>query len=553
MNPARTDASPLPPDASAPNADAPGAEEPNAQGPSVKEPSPNGPIADQPSAKRIARTTLALFAGFATAQTASFLRNAFVGHMLSPGDFGIAATLALTLQLIEIASDLGADRLIVQHPQGDSPELVASVHSSLLLRGVIATAILLSVAPSFTSFMQIPAALWAFQIVAFAPLLKGFMHMDYRRRQRQLDNRGFLLVDSATQVAAAGIAVPSMLLARDYSAIAWVLLLQSALAVLLSHLVAVRPYRLGFDIGVLREIIRFGWPIWLSALPLIAVYQGERLLVGRVFGMSELALFSAAFMIAMVPGLIAAKVGQAVMLPLLAKAQDDQQIFHRRFQLMSDLTAAAAAGYLIFFTIAGGAILPLAFGAHYAGSGALVTCFAAAWAIRMVQAVAGMAMMAKGETRPLLIAGSIRALALIPALVLALQGFGITSITLTGFAGELASLIYMTRGLKRLWPHANPVVDATGENLKALPNMFARSTAILLPLAFLALTGIFRDFSTSFPVTILSALASATIAICAFLIMSPAIRAWALGRRTVAPRIRRHWGRAGSRLRPSSP
>ena len=57
---------------------------------------------------RLAGQGALLFAGFAGAQVCSFLRNALLGHWLAKGDFGIAATLTLTLTLIEILSDLGA-------------------------------------------------------------------------------------------------------------------------------------------------------------------------------------------------------------------------------------------------------------------------------------------------------------------------------------------------------------------------------------------------------------------------------------------------------------
>ena len=42
-----------------------------------------------------------LFTGFGVAQACSFARNSIIGYSLSKGDFGIAATITLILQLIE--------------------------------------------------------------------------------------------------------------------------------------------------------------------------------------------------------------------------------------------------------------------------------------------------------------------------------------------------------------------------------------------------------------------------------------------------------------------
>ena len=351
---------------------------------------------------RIAGQSALLLAGFATAQGASFLRNALIGRYLSPTDFGIAASITLALQLVEILSDLGADRLIVRSEDGDTPAMMATVHAVLLTRGFLTAALLYTVAAPLTAFLRITESLWAFEIIALVPAIKGFMHIDCRRRQRHLDNRPFLLVDSATQVAALLLAIPIITLTESYAAIVWIMLFQSVLAVTTSHLVATRPYQISLDTSILKRLILFGYPILLSAFPLVAVYQGERLLVGRMFGMGELAAYSAAFMITMVPSLIAAKIGQAVMLPLLSAVQKQRRIFAQRFQVMCEIAVAAAAGYLMLFIVAGDKILTLTFGPNYSDMGALLTCFALMWALRIVQAVPGMAMMAKGKTGPLL-------------------------------------------------------------------------------------------------------------------------------------------------------
>lgn len=76
-----------------------------------------------------------LSGGFAAAQLCSFLRNALIGYALSKGDFGIAATITLVLQMLETLSDLGADRLLVQATDGDKPAMMAAAHTTLVQFG----------------------------------------------------------------------------------------------------------------------------------------------------------------------------------------------------------------------------------------------------------------------------------------------------------------------------------------------------------------------------------------------------------------------------------
>lgn len=381
--------------------------------------------------------------GFATGQLCSFLRNAMIGYALSKGDFGIAATITLVLQMLETLSDLGADRLLVQATDGDDPGLMAAAHATLVLRGLLTAVLIYLSAGIVVSFFDIPKARTAFEAAALVPLIKAFMHLDSRRQQRRLNNRNFVLIEVVPQVISLAATMPALALIGGYETVVWIAILLALLSVATSHVVSCRPYRIGIQPEYLKRLIAFGWPIWLSAFPLVIVYQGDRIIVGRLLGMDALAGYSAAFMIAMVPGLLAAKVGHALMLPLLSAQQANRNAFHHRYLIMCEGASIAAAIYLVAFVLAGGIILPLAFGSQYAGLGEIVGWLGAMWSLRMVQAVPGMALMATGDTRPFLTAGILRASALGLAFVAVELRFGLAGVAAAGVAGELASLLYV--------------------------------------------------------------------------------------------------------------
>ena len=433
-------------------------------------PSAGTPIAATPG--RIAGQGAMLFSGYATAQALSFARNAVIGHALSRGDFGIAATITLILQLVETLSDLGSDRLIVQAADGDEPHFVATAHTVLAARGLLLSALMLIGGPLLAQFFAVGHASLAFQIAAFAPLIKGFMHLDCRRSQRRFDNRPQLLVEVVPQAAALALTLPVLVYATDYSAVVWLALAQAATSVAISHVLAERPYRLAIDAGVLTRQVAFGWPILASALPLIAVYQGDRIIIGRLHGMEELAGYTTAFMVTMVPGLIAAKVGHALMLPLFSETLRRGQRLSRRFALMTELTVVIASMFLVVFVVAGDALLPVVFGKSYQGLGAVTAWLALMWSIRMIQAVPGMALMALGTTKPFFVAGVIRANALPFVLAAAIYGHGVAVIAAIGCVFELLSLAYVAHRLQS---------SETG-----LGATFAWRILFLVPVAFTA-------------------------------------------------------------------
>lgn len=409
------------------------------------------------SAARFGAQGAMLFTGYGLSQAMSFCRNAMLGHALSPRDFGIAASIALLLQLVETLSDLGSDRLIVQADDGNDTAFIATTHTVLAARGVILALVMVACGPFAAQFFGTPEATEMFLWAAAVPLIKGFSDLDCRRAQRHFDNRPQILVEVVPQAIALFATLPMVRLAPSYAAVVVIALIQATASVVVSRMVSSAPYRFAANRDVITRLVAFGWPILISALPLIAVYQGDRAIIARLYGVETLAAYSAAFMITMVPGLLAARAGHALMLPLFSDTLRQGGALRSRFALMSEATVLLAALYLAAFVIGGGQLLTLAFGKSYAGFGDVVAWLAVMWSLRMLQAVPGMALMAAGETKPFLVAGIIRASVLPLVLYAALNGAALATLATFGCAGELCSLLYVSlrlesveRGLGRI-------------------------------------------------------------------------------------------------------
>ncbi len=421
----------------------------------IRSTEPDSPLSatnDAGLGRRVALQGTMLFAGFGVAQLLSFARNALIGHALSQTDFGIAATITLMLQLIETLSDLGSDRLIVQADDGTSDRFFATAHAILIARGFLIATTMLIAAPAIAAFFQVQHAIQAFQLAAFGPFLKGFMHLDYRAAQRRFDNRPYLWIEVVPQAAALAMTIPALAMTNDYSLVVGLTLGQAAIAVSMSHLLASRHYDVGLDFTLIKRHLAYGWPILLSAIPVIAVFQGDRIIVGRLLGMEALAVYSAAFMITMVPGLIAGKVGHSLLLPVFSDTLRNGRGIKVRYRSAVEATTVFAALYLAAFCIAGNWLLPVVFGDKYAGFGAITGWLAAMWTVRMIQSVPGMGLMAYGHTKPFLVAGILRAHALPCVLLAALTGYGLATLAAIGVVFEVVSLAYIVTQLERLEP-----------------------------------------------------------------------------------------------------
>lgn len=398
--------------------------------------------------RKLFNQLLLMLAGYGGAQVLGFARNVLLAHLLSKNDFGVAAALTVTLQVFEMVSDLAVDRLILQAPDGAGRKLIDGAHTLLMVRAVIIGTLLWLTAPLLAQLFGLVEATAAFQAVALIPLVKGAMHLDWRRAQRQLDNRAAVVIEALPQAVGVVAVWPAVWLTHDYSAALWVAGVQAAAATLVSHALADTPYRLSLDQHLLRRFLAFGWPIVISAIPLLAVFQGDRMIVVRYLGAEALAGYTAAFLVTMVPATLAVKVGMSLILPLLSDTTSGRRTRNERFLLLSELTVLSAALYLVGFATLGGSVVRIAFGASYDGYGAVTAAVAMAWALRLVQMPVGALFMAVGDNKPVLVAGIVRALALIPALAAAHWGASLPVLGLCAAAGELASLLWLARAVR---------------------------------------------------------------------------------------------------------
>lgn len=415
--------------------------------------------------RRVAGQGVLLFAGFGFAQACSFARNAMLGHMLSKGDFGIAATITLSLQMLETATDIAADRFVIQSDAGSDEQLLGVAHAVQLIRAVLIAAVLWLAAPLAAAFFHTPEAVWAFRAAALALLVKGFTHLDSKRLQKQLDNRAAMGLEVVPQVVALLLTWPIVSALPTYHAVVWLTLAQAAAAVVMSQIIAEKRWALVWNSALLRRLLAFSWPIWLSAIPLMAVFQGDRIIIGRYLGAEALASYTAAVLITMVPGLIASRVSFSLVLPMLSQVKETQQSeqFVTRLALMLESTALVTGLYAAFFMMAGGVVVQLTFGPNYAGLHDVTAALAVMWGARMLQAVPGTALMALGRTDVFPVAGCIRAAALVPAFVLAIGGASLVHVALAGATGEIASFIYLAHTLRMARRgSARPMLHTTG-------------------------------------------------------------------------------------------
>jgi len=393
-----------------------------------------------PSSKRFLKGASVLTASQSVVAVCSLLRNVIVARLISVEDFGIAIMFSLVAAALEMTSNLALDRILVQDDDGHSDAMLASSHAMQFVRGLIGGVILFLLAAPISHLFNVPDVVWAFQTLALLPVLRGLVHWDNVVHQRNLDFRATAIVNALPPAVCVVIAYFGSLWLRDYRAMLLVVLSQAVLMILVSHLLARRPYRWSFRRDLARKKFNFGWPLLVNGLLMFGIFNGDRALVGALFDTATLGWYGAAFALVLVPGMMFAKVCGTLLMPGLSRAKHDPESFRRQCGLALALCFGCAAFITVFFAIGGKSLLLLAFGERYSRGNDLLMLLALGQAIRIARVSPSMISNSQARTTNAMYSNLVRIIGLPLAVVLALLGFGIEWVAVAAIFGELLAM-----------------------------------------------------------------------------------------------------------------
>ncbi|MDG5466835.1 oligosaccharide flippase family protein [Deltaproteobacteria bacterium IMCC39524] len=439
---------------------------------------------------KLFRGAMVLSGTQAVGQVCSLGRNIIVARLISPADFGVAAIFLMTVNLMDMISNMSLDRLLVQAEDGDEEAFQQTAQGLNLVRGAISALIIVLLAIPLSSLFNIPEAVSAFVVLGIVPLLIGLSHLDPKRLERHMKYWPNASVEVSSQAILLVAAWPLASYFCDYRAMLWLLVLRSFVLLAGSHFVAKRVFRIGWRKDYLQRFFHFGWPLLLNGMLLFLVLQGDRFLLGsaqKLFGsnydMADVGVYSAAFLLAMVPGQMLARVGISLFLPSLSREQDNPDTFNHQYRRYLASYVLLGVVFGAGFILCGEQSVDLIYGNEYAAAGSLVGWLGIMWVVRILRVVPTLVSMAKGQTKNLLPSNVFRTLALIPILVLVAQEADLAWIAISGIAGELVALVIMVRMNRIAFPLCRLIsIDLLSLSAAALVLTLFFSMSALLPL-----------------------------------------------------------------------
>jgi len=390
--------------------------------------------------RKVLKGSALLTAGQFAVQGSALFRNAIVARFITLADMGIGRSFGLTITLLEMATQVSPQVMMIQARDGDRKRLQGVAHLVQVLRGLLMGLLLLIVAEPVARLFDVPQALWAFRALALIPVIESFHHLDIRRLQRDLNYGPAVGVTALSQLATLALAWPLAVWLGDYSVIFWLLLIKTVLFVVGSHIVAKRPYRIVWDRHYIDRILRFGWPLLVNGLLLCVLRQGDHMIIGATYGMAVLGVYANAYLLVVIPSRALGQIGGSLVLPLLSSVQDDSEQYRRRYETTIQLVSLLAIGLGVCFVVMGGRLVELVFGSPYASAGEFVGWLGAMAALRMIRVVPNQAAVALADTRNPMISNFWSGIGLVGIVIAAYQGAHIAWIAFFCFVGEICAV-----------------------------------------------------------------------------------------------------------------
>lgn len=409
------------------------------------------------------KKAILLVSGNALGSALLLLRNLIVARLISPEDYGIAATFAIAMSVVEMLSYFGLNQMIVVDRDGDEPDFQAAMQGFQVLRGLFSSLVLFAIAHPYARFLGIEQVAWAYQVIAAIPLINGLQHFDMHRLKRHMRFAPSVIANVVPALVSVLAVWPLAVLYGDYRIMLVALMIQAAAMVVLSHWTAERRYRLRLDFALMRRATVFGWPLLLNGALLFGVFNGERLIVGREMGMAQLAVFSMAMTLTLTPTLVLAGSCQSFFLPQLSALRDRTEAFQRLG--IAAIEAGLVIGLMLILgtSLLGGPVVHLLLGAKFDAILPILVPIAVLQAVRVAKTGGSLVALARERSGNAVIANLFRIASLPLSWLVAIRTGDMLAIIWIATAAEVMGFLtglWLTRGRvgMRLAPLMLPAV-----------------------------------------------------------------------------------------------
>ncbi len=380
--------------------------------------------------------------------------NLIMTRLLLPEAFGLMALISTLIVAFNLFTDVGIERSIIREPDGDQKRFLRVAWVAKMLRGGVIAACVLAVALLIWLLAPVLAAedsVYAdprlpvlVALSALVPLLQGCESTCKELTTRNMQNYRFTVIGIAAQL----VGIVSMLGFAQISPTVWALfagmVMINVFGLIATHLFYPGPrMRLIWDKEIAARLWGYGkFLMGSSALTFIGRYA-DRLMLAGFLDATTFGLYSIALVWIEAGTTLLSRIADRSGFPAIAEVvrtrpQDVPRLF-RKYQTVID--AACFAAFLGTFLL-GEALIAFLYIEAYAPAGSFLKILSVSFLAARFQTVTTL-LMNIGDSRAMMIASGMQAIAICVALPMAYATLGLPGVLLATALTPLAPAPYV--------------------------------------------------------------------------------------------------------------
>lgn len=264
-------------------------------------------------------------------QFVALLVGIITARLLSVDDFGLIGALAIFTQLSNVLIESGFSAALIRRENNSDGEYSAAFYFNILLSGVF-YALLYVCAPTIANYFAMPELERLSRFLFLAIICNSFGIIPNIILTKQLEFRKLMIANLASAVVAGIVTVILAIKGFGYWAIAWQLLLQALVRVLLQWIMSGWHPIVKCRFSIIRELFSFSFVLIITSVVNTTVKYIYNWIIGKIYSKTELGYYSQAFKYQSIPSLIVATALSGVAYPVISSLNNepDRQLLYFR-------------------------------------------------------------------------------------------------------------------------------------------------------------------------------------------------------------------------------
>ena len=373
----------------------------------------------------VAWTTIAS----ATVRIFAAVSNLILAKLLAPEVFGIIAIAQVVIGAMELFSDFGIGRALIQY-KGDVNKAANTALTLRMSQGFILFLIAFIFAGEFAGYYNTPELRYIVLILGINFLVFAAGAIPWALISKELQFRKLVIPQTLPALLQVITTITLAYIRRDvWSIVAGMVVMNLSKTILYWH-VSPLKLRLGLNKIIARRLLGFGIPLFASGLVWYMVYNLGSAVIGKKLemGMEMLGYYSFAFIIISLPTTEIVYVINGVMFPTYSLLSDNLPDLRNAYLKTLKYIALAAVPLNIGIPLFGGDLFQALYDTKWIDAIAPLQAFAVYAFMRAFGATAGNVFLALGKTKYMLISSLVCLTILAVFIIPVVDKYGITGV-----------------------------------------------------------------------------------------------------------------------------